>query len=327
MGGTLVDGVWHSAERFANADGRYERLPSAFRDWVTADGRPGPEGQRAVPAEPGRFHLYVSFACPWAHRVLILRALKGLEDMLPLSVVNWLMRDKGWTFEPGPGVIPDPMGHDYLHQIYQRSDPKVNGKATVPVLWDKLEQRIVSNESADLLRMLTAAWDRLGAKPLDTYPHALRDEIDRVNDRVYHTLNNGVYKSGFAESQEAYESEVEPLFDTLDWLEARLEGQTWLVGDRLTEADIRLVTTLLRFDAVYYSHFKCNRRRIADYPNLSAYLHRMAAMPEVGGTTHMDHIKGHYYGSHRGINPSGIVPVGPDIDFPTASQTGAPAIR
>ena len=320
MGGTLIDGKWHPAESFANTDGRYDRLPSAFRDWVTPDGRPGPEGQRAVPAEPDRFHLYVSYACPWAHRALILRALKGLEDLLPISVVNWLMRDKGWTFEPGPGVIADPMGHDYLHQIYQRSDPKVNGKATVPLLWDKKEERIISNESADIIRMLTHAWDELGAKPLDTCPEDLRDEIDQVNDRIYHTVNNGVYKAGFAENQAVYEREVGPLFDTLDWLEARLEDRKWLVGDRLTEADIRLVTTFLRFDAVYYSHFKCNRRRIADYPNLSAYLHRMAAMPEVSGTTHMDHIKGHYFGSHRAINPTGIVPVGPDLDFPTAAS-------
>ncbi len=319
MGGVLQDGEWKTEESFAGEDGRYDRQPSRFRDWVTKDGSPGPDGQKGYEAEADRYHLYVSYACPWAHRTLIVRALKGLEEIIPISVVNWLMREDGWTFKDGPGVVPDPMGHEKLHQIYQKADPNVSGKATVPVLWDKKTQTIVNNESSEILRMLSRAFDDLGAKPLDTYPEALRAEIDEVNDRVYSTVNNGVYKAGFAETQTAYEDEVGPLFDSLDWLEDRLKGQAYLVGGQLTEADIRLLTTLLRFDAVYYSHFKCNIRRIADYENLHAYVLRLAAIREIKDTIHMNHIKGHYYGSHRSINPTGIVPVGPELDFETAS--------
>ncbi len=318
MAGHLEDGKWVTEDGFAGDDGAYDRPPSEFRDWVTADGSPGPDGQEAVKAEPDRFHLYVCYACPWAHRTLILRELKGLAEMIPVSAVHWLMLDDGWTFQEGPGVIPDPMGHEKLYEIYQLSDPHANGKATVPVLWDKKDRRIVNNESSEIIRMMTRAWDGLGAAPLDTYPEALRGEIDEVNDRVYEHVNNGVYKTGFATTQEVYERELCPLFETLDWLEERLEGEDWLVGDQMTEADIRLLTTLLRFDAVYYSHFKCNVRRIRDYPNLSAFVRRMAAMDAVRNTTHMDYIKGHYYGSHRNINPTGIVPLGPDLDFPHA---------
>ncbi|MBB4657683.1 glutathione S-transferase family protein [Parvularcula dongshanensis] len=318
MGGVLKDGEWVSEESFANEEGRYDRQPSQFRGWLTADGAPGPDGQEGFKAEADRYHLYVSYACPWAHRTLILRALKGIEEMLPISVTHWLMRDQGWTFHEGPGVIPDPMGHETLHGIYQHADPKVNGKATVPVLWDKKTERIVNNESSEIIRMLTRAFDGLGAKPLDTYPDALRSEIDEVNERVYHTVNNGVYKAGFAEKQKVYEEEVEKLFSSLRWLEDRLEGEDYLVGNTLTEADIRLLTTLLRFDAVYYGHFKCNVTRIADMPNLHRYMLGLARMPEVAGTIHLDHIKGHYYGSHRSINPTGIVPVGPELDFGSA---------
>ena len=318
MAGHLENGEWVTEEQFAGEDGAYDRPDSEFRDWVTADGGPGPDGHRGVKAAPGRFHLYVCYACPWAHRALILRELKGLQDMIPVSAVHWLMLDDGWTFQDGPGVIPDPMGHEKLYEIYQLSDPHVNGKATVPVLWDKHERRIVNNESSEIIRMMTRAWDGLGAKELDTYPEALRAEIDEVNAPVYDHVNNGVYKTGFATTQEVYEREVGPLFETLDMLEDRLDGQDWLVGSQMTEADIRLLTTLLRFDAVYYSHFKCNVRRIRDYPNLNAFVRRMAQMDAVRTTTHMDHIKGHYYGSHRSINPTGIVPVGPDLDFPHA---------
>ena len=318
MAGHLEDGRWVTQESFANEDGRYDRPESEFRDWVTADGSPGPDGQRAVKAEADRFHLYVAYACPWATRALILRELKGLQEMIPISVVNPLMRDQGWTFHEAPGVIPDPMGHEALHEIYQLSDPHVNGKATVPVLWDKHDRRIVNNESSEIIRMMTRAWDDLGALPLDTYPQALRAEIDEVNDRVYHTVNNGVYKAGFAETQEAYEDEVEKLFGSLFWLEERLGSRDWLIGDWMTEADIRLITTLMRFDAVYFGHFKCNVRQIRDFPALRAYVLRMCEVEAVRSTCHMDHIKQHYYRSHRSVNPTGIVPVGPEDWFPHA---------
>ena len=315
MAGHLENGEWVVEDQFAGDDGAYDRPPSEFRDWVTADGGPGPDGQTGVKAEPGRFRLYVCYACPWAHRTLILRHLKGLQDAIEISSVHWLMLDEGWTFKEAPGVIPDPMGHDTLYQIYQKSKPDVNGKATVPVLWDKQEERIVNNESSEIVRMLTRAWDAFTDSDLDTYPEALRSEIDEVNDRVYEHVNNGVYKAGFATEADVYEREADALFETLDWLEERLEGREWLVGDQLTEADIRLLTTLLRFDAVYYSHFKCNVRRIKDYANLSRYTRRLAEMEAVRSTTHLDYIKSHYYGSHRNLNPSGIVPIGPDVDF------------
>ena len=322
MAGHLEDGEWVVEDGFAGEDGAYDRPPSAFRDWVTADGSPGPDGQDGVKAEPGRFRLYVCYACPWAHRTLILRHLKGLQDAIELSTVHWLMRDRGWTFEAAPGVVPDPMGHDTLYQIYQKSKPDVNGKATVPVLWDKKDERIVNNESADIIRMLTRAWDAYTDSDLDTYPAALRSEIDEVNDRVYEHVNNGVYKAGFATDQKVHAREVRALFDTLDWLEARLEGRDHLVGDRLTEADIRLLTTLLRFDAVYATHFKCNVRRIRDYPNLSRFTRAMAERDAVRETTHIDYIKRHYYESHLNLNPHALVPIGPEIDFAHAAPFG-----
>ena len=241
-----------------------------------------------------------------------MRALKGLEDLVPVSVVHWRMLEHGWTFDDGPGVTPDPvMGARYLHQLYARAQPGMTGRATVPLLWDQEADLIVSNESSEIIRMFNDAWDGLGAKPGDLYPAELRAGIDAANERVYPDVNNGVYRAGFATTQAAYEDAVRPLFDTLDWLETRLSGAHWLVGGRLTEADIRLFTTLVRFDAVYHGHFKCNLRRIADYPALRAFVGRMLALPGVRATVHMDHIKRHYYESHRTINPTGIVPLGP----------------
>jgi putative glutathione S-transferase len=313
--GLLVDGQWRDQwYDTAKSGGRFQRQDSAFRHWVTADGSPGPSGAGGFEAEPGRYHLYVSLACPWAHRALIFRALKGLEAIIDVSVVHWLMLDQGWTFAEGPGVVPDPIGRaEYLHQVYTRADPHYSGRVTVPVLWDKRQGTIVNNESSEIIRMLNSAFDGIGAKAGDFYPAALRGEIDALNARIYGTVNNGVYKAGFATTQEAYEEAVRPLFETLDWLEERLDGRRFLTGDAVTEADWRLFTTLIRFDAVYVGHFKCNIRRIADYPRLSAYLRALYQVEGVAGTVDLGHIKGHYYQSHRTINPTGIVPVGPDL--------------
>lgn len=315
--GLLIDGVWNARGYDTKSKGgRFERRESAFRSWVTADGSPGPTGEGGFKAEPGRYHLYVSLACPWAHRTLIVRALKRLEDAISVSVVHWHMGEDGWSFADGPGVVPDPIHRaDLLREVYLAADPRYTGRVTVPVLWDRETGTIVSNESSEIIRMLNAAFDGVGAAPGDFYPAAHRDEIDRINARVYDTVNNGVYKAGFATSQAAYEEAVGPLFDSLDWLEERLSGRRWLVGDTMTEADIRLFTTLVRFDPVYVGHFKCNIRRLADYPALSAYTRDVYQTPGVAGTVDLDHIKRHYYGSHRSINPTGIVPVGPDIDY------------
>ena len=315
--GMLVDGQWHDVWYDTKATGgRFVRGDSQFRSWITADGTPGPSGDGGFVAEPGRYHLYVSLACPWAHRVLIVRALKGLEEMIPMSVVHWLMVEDGWTFADGPGVVPDPL-HDarFLHQVYTAARPDYSGRVTVPVLWDKQRGTIVNNESSEIIRMLTRAFDAVGATPGDFYPEELRDEIDAVNDRVYDGCNNGVYKAGFATSQSAYEEAVAGVFETLDWAEERLSRQRYLAGDRLTEADIRLFTTLLRFDEVYHGHFKCNRRRIVDYPNLWGFTRELFQLPGVAATVNMEHIKRHYYESHRTINPTAIVPVGPAPDF------------
>ncbi len=315
--GMLVDGKWRSDDAgLVDDDGRLKRPDSAFRNWVTTDGSPGPTGEGGFRAEPGRYHLYVARACPWAHRATIFRELKGLQDMIGLSVTHWLMADDGWTFEDATGVIPDPL-HDTrtLWQLYVRSDPHYTGRVTVPVLWDKQDERIVSNESADIIRMFNSAFDGVGAHPGDYCPAALRAEIDAINQRIYDGLNNGVYKAGFAKSQSAYDDAVTTVFETLDWLEDRLSNQPWLCGDTLTEADWRLFTTLLRFDPVYHGHFKCNLRRLVDYPALWNYTRRLFAHPDVAPTVDFDHIKRHYYQSHRQINPTGIVPKGPDISF------------
>ena len=315
--GLLVDGEWRDQWYDTKATGgRFKRDISRFRNWVTADGRAGPTGASGFEARPDRYHLYVSYACPWAHRTLIFRKLKGLEDMIPLSVVHWYMVENGWTFSDGAGVIPDPIhGADYMYQVYQAADASYTGRVTVPVLWDKEKQTIVSNESADIIRMFNSAFDEIGATEGDYYPEPLHEEIDEINARVYSTVNNGVYKAGFATSQEAYEEAVEPLFESLEWLDGRLSTQRYLLGDRITEADWRLFTTLLRFDPVYVGHFKCNRRRIVDFDNLWPYVRDLYQVPGVADTVHMDHIKSHYYGSHDTINPTRIVPVGPDIDY------------
>jgi glutathionyl-hydroquinone reductase len=315
--GLLIDGIWQDQwYDTSESGGRFRRQESAFRNWVTADGSPGPSGQGGFAAEPGRYHLYVSLACPWAHRTLILRKLKGLESMIGLSVVHWRMKSDGWTFEAGPGVVPDPnCGATFLHQVYTAAKPGCTGRVTVPVLWDREQAAIVSNESSEIIRMFNDAFDAVGAKAGDYYPRALREEIDRVNARVYDTLNNGVYQAGFATTQQAYEEAVEPLFATLDWLEDRLARARYLCGDQLTEADVRLFTTLVRFDAVYVGHFKCNRRRIVDYPALSGYTRELYQLPGIAQTVDFMHIKHHYYESHATINPGGIVPVGPDLDF------------
>lgn len=317
MSGYLKDGKWcEGSDGYAEDDGSFQRWDTDFRDWITPDGSAGPDGQNAVKAEADRFHLYVSYACPWAHRALITRALKGIEDLIPISVTHWLMREQGWTFNEGPGVIPDPNeGAGTIHELYQIARDDVTGKATVPVLWDKKERRIINNESSEIIRIFNDGFCELGANEIDLYPAPHRDEINAVNERVYEDVNNGVYKSGFATTQDAYEEAVEPLFDTLHWLEARLEGQDYLVAGQLTEADIRLLTTLLRFDAVYYSHFKCNRKRIADLPNLHRYTLALAGREEIAGTINMHHAKHHYYQSHVSINPTQIVPVGPDLQF------------
>ena len=315
--GNMVDGVWHAEGLFkSDAKGSFQRPDSGFRDWVTAGGEPGPDGQPGHRAEAGRYHLYVSYACPWAHRAMIVRALKGLEDMIGLSVVDPPMRENGWTFATECGGTGDPLhGADYLWQLYGRARDGYSGKVTVPVLWDKERDTIVSNESAEIIRMLNTAFDGLGAREGDYYPPELRDEIDAVNAPVYDRVNNGVYKCGFAKSQQAYDAAVGPLFAELDRLEERLTGREWLVGDRMTEADIRLFTTLVRFDAVYHGHFKCNVRRVQDYPALEGLLERMLAIPEIAATVHLDHIKTHYYASHLELNPTGIVPAGPDLPW------------
>ncbi len=322
--GLLVDGVWKDQwYDTESTGGRFVRKISQFRHWVTADGSPGPTGDGGFKAEPGRYHLYVSYACPWAHRTLIFRALKGLEDLISLSVVHWYMGEHGWTFNAGEAVVPDPFFNaDYLHQIYTRAHPSYTGRVTVPVLWDKQTQTIVNNESAEIIRMLNSAFDTVGAKPGDYYPESLRNDIDALNDRIYDTVNNGVYKCGFATIQEAYEESLKPLFDTLDALDDRLSKQRYLTGNTLTEADWRLFTTLVRFDPVYVGHFKCNIRRLVDYPNLWAYVRELYQTPGIAETVNFMHIKNHYYQSHQTINPTGIVPVGPEIDFTTAHRRG-----
>jgi putative glutathione S-transferase len=286
--------------------GRFQRAESKFRNWIT------PDGEGGFKAEPGRYHLYVSLACPWAHRTLIMRELKGLQDMIPVSVVHWLMPSSGWNFASGPGVVPDTVnGAHSLAEVYRLADPHYNGRITVPILWDKQRRTIVNNESSEIIRMLNSAFDGVGAAAGDYYPQTLRADIDAINERVYHTLNNGVYRAGFATTQAAYEEAVYPLFDTLDWLEDLLHQRTYLLGRKLTEADIRLFTTLVRFDLVYHGHFKCNLRRIKDYPHLSRYLAHIYQLPGIAATVDFHHIQHHYYESHRAINPFGIVPAGP----------------
>jgi putative glutathione S-transferase len=315
--GQLVDGAWVKGDVATRKGGAFERPASTFRSWVTADGRPGPSGEGGFPAVAGRYHLYVSLACPWAHRTLVVRALKDLEDLIAVSVVHPDMGEEGWTFDAGfPGATGDRlMGLRRLFEVYQRADPTATTKVTVPVLWDAERGRIVSNESSEIIRMMTAAWDGITGNDLDLWPEALRGEIEAVNARVYDTLNNGVYRAGFATSQEAYDAAVHPLFDTLDWLEERLSGRRWLVGGRLTEADVRLWTTLIRFDTVYHGHFKCNRRKLVEHPALWGFTRDLYQVPGVAGTVDLAQIARHYHWSHPGVNPHRIVPIGPALDL------------
>ncbi len=296
-----------------DASGAFKRQTSAFRRWVTADGSSG------FPAAPGRYHLYVSYACPWAHRTLIVRRLKRLEDAVGVTAVDPIRDERGWRFAPDlPECGPDPInGFTFLSEAYRATDPAFRGRVTVPVLWDTVSGQIVNNESSEVIRMLNAAFDAWGDASVDLYPEPLRAEIDALNARVYEAVNDGVYRCGFAATQDAYDAAFGPLFEALDELEQRLARRRYLVGDRLTEADVRLFTTLVRFDAVYYGHFKCNLRRIVDYPALWGWLRDVYQQPGVGETVRMDHIKRHYYVTHRAINPSGIVPRGPALDFTT----------
>jgi putative glutathione S-transferase len=316
--GFMVDGIWRNQwYDTESTGGEFVRMEALFRNWITPDGAPGPSGTGGFKAEPGRYHLYVSLACPWAHRTLILRKLKGLEQIVSVSVVNAYMGDEeGWTFHPGPGVIPDFVNHKtLLHEIYSLADPNYSGIVSVPTLWDTQRQTIVSNESSEILRMFNSAFDHLGALPGDYYPPALQSEIDRLNEFVYHRINNGVYKAGFATQQKIYERAVTHLFDALDTLEERLSAQRYLLGKRLTEADWRLFTTLIRFDAVYYGHFKCNLKRLVDYPILWNYVLELAQIPGIMETIDLEYTKAHYYGSHDTINPTRIVPLGPLLDL------------
>lgn len=316
--GQLVDGVWQDVwYPTAATGGAFVRKPSTFRNWVTADGAPGPSGTGGFRAESGRYHLYVSHACPWAHRTGIFRALKGLEPHISLSVVHPDMLSDGWTFATDfPGATGDTLfALPFLRDIYLRADPQMSGRVTVPILWDKAQGTIVSNESSEIIRMFNGAFDAITGNTADFWPEDLREAIEPVNARIYDTLNNGVYRCGFATSQAAYDAAIGPLFDTLDWLEARLGGSRYLMGGRVTEADWRLFTTLIRFDPVYHGHFKCNRARIVDYPNLWAYTRELYQWPGVAETVHFDHITRHYHYSHETINPHRIVPVGPRLDY------------
>ena len=312
--GMMVDGEWVASGWDVDRTGAFKRRVTSFRDRVTADGSSG------FKAEAGRYHLYVSYACPWAHRTLIFRALKGLEDAISLSVVDHFLGDDGWEFSDNPGCIPDSVnGAGYLREVYAKAKPDYTGRVSVPVLWDRERETIVNNESAEIIRMFNTEFDGLGSDggnaALDFYPEDLRGDIDAINGIIYENVNNGVYKCGFAVKQAPYEAAVETLFATLDGLEERLSHQRYLCGERLTEADWRLFTTLLRFDPVYHGHFKCNLRRLADYPNLWNYTRELYQAPGVAATCNLEHIKRHYYESHETVNPTRIVPKGPDIDF------------
>ncbi len=315
--GQLVNGVWQQGWVETSEDGAFERSTSGFRNWVTADGAPGPSGEGGFPAESGRYHLYVSYACPWAHRTLIFRALKGLAPHLGVSVVHPDMLEDGWTFATDfPGATGDRLhGLPFLRDVYTRAVPDVSGRVTVPVLWDTARETIVSNESAEIIRMFSTAFDHITGDGQDFHPEPLRAEIDAVNARTYEGLNNGVYRAGFATTQAAYDAAVREVFDTLDWMEERLATQRYLAGDSVTEADWRVLPTLLRFDPVYHGHFKCNRARIVDYPAIFAYARDLYQVPGVRETVHMDHVTRHYHYSHESINPHRIVPIGPVIDW------------
>ena len=313
--GMLVDGVWQD-DVARTKDGHFVRPPTRFRNWVTPDGSPGPSGEGGFAAEPGRYHLYVSLACPWAHRTIIYRKLKALENVISLSIVSPDMLKDGWTFNQGEGSTGDSVnGKSKLSEIYVLADQRYTGRVSVPVLWDKQKKTIVNNESSEIIRMLNSAFDAFTNVHTDYYPQALRARIDKLNELVYPNINNGVYRTGFATSQAAYEEAFHNLFDSLDEIETILSQQRYLTGKTITEADWRLFPTLIRFDAVYYAHFKCNWRHIYEYPNLSGYVRDLYQQPGVAETVSLQQIKRHYYNSQRQVNPTGIVPVGPQLDF------------
>lgn len=327
--GLLIDGEWHDKwYDTKSSGGAFERSTSKFRNWITPDGSPGPSGAGGFPAESGRYHLYVSLACPWAHRTLIFRAIKDLRSHISVSVVHPDMLGDGWSFDDDTDEATGDRlyGLPFLRDLYLKADPHMSGRVTVPVLWDKVQKTIVSNESAEIIRMLNSAFDELTGNSDDFWPEDRRDEIEEVNARIYDTVNNGVYKAGFATTQKAYDAAVGPLFDTLDWLEDRLSHQRYLVGKTVTEADWRLFTTLVRFDEVYHGHFKCNRARIVDYPNLWAYTRALYQWPGVKETVSLTHIRRHYHYSHDTINPHRIIPIGPspDFDAPHGRDSDAP---
>lgn len=317
--GLLIDGEWKDRWYESDETGAFKREPSQRRDWITADGGPGPDGQRGFEAASGRYHLYVSLACPWAHRTLIYRKLKGLEPHVGVSVVSWRMLEHGWTFDPETGSNGDALGQRAkLHELYTSDDPKYSGRVTVPVLWDTQEQRIVNNESSEIIRMFNVAFDGVTGSRIDLYPAPLREEIDALNARIYPRVNNGVYRAGFATTQEAYEEAFDEVFSELDALDERLATRRYLTGAYVTEADWRLFTTLVRFDSVYHGHFKCNLRQVRDYTHLAGWLRELYQWPGIAETTDFEHIKRHYYESHRTINPTGVVPKGPalTLDLP-----------
>ncbi|MFC3477788.1 glutathione S-transferase family protein [Halobacterium litoreum] len=314
--GRMLDGEWHTDEEMLEHDdnGEFEREETSFRDWVGED----------YPAESGRYHLYVSYACPWAHRTLLVRALKGLEDAISVSVVDPVRYDQGWEFDPDvPGSTPDHLyGSEYLREVYAEADPDYSGRVTVPVLFDTEEETIVNNESEEIMRMLDGAFDEFAARDVDLYPEGYRDEVDRLIEDIYDPINNGVYRAGFADSQRAYDNAVNDVFEALSHYDDVLADQRYLAGDRLTLADVAMFTTLYRFDEVYHTHFKCNRRHVADYDNLWPYLRELYQLPEVAATCHMDHVKNHYYRSHGHLNPKRIVPTGPNPDFVASHGRG-----
>lgn len=316
--GLLVDGVWHDKWYETNSSGgAFRRADAQFRNWITADGSAGPSGTGGFKAQAGRYHLFVSLACPWAHRTLIFRSLKGLQDIIDISVVHPDMLSKGWTFtRDDHGATGDTLfGSEFGHQIYSRADAKFSGRVTVPILWDKQRDTIVSNESSEIIRMFNSAFDGVTGNRADYWPEDLRADIETVNTRIYDTVNNGVYKCGFSTTQAAYDAAVGPLFDSLDWLESRLATRRYLMGDQITEADWRLFTTLIRFDPVYHLHFKCNRKRLIDYPNLWGFTRELYQWPGVSETVGMQHIVRHYHYSHDSINPNRIIPVNPVLDY------------
>ena len=320
--GSLIEGKWVDKVRDTKSTGgHFVRADAKVRHWITHDGQPGPSGEGGFKAEAGRYHLYIASSCPWAHRTMIFRALKGLADMISYSVVNPITHGDGWTFLDGHGVVPDPLNKaTYLYEVYLAADPNYTGRVTVPTLWDKQQNTIVSNESSEIIRMFNSAFDDIGATPGDYYPEALREQIDEVNELVYHAINNGVYRTGFATSDEAYEECFHRLFAALDTIEERLSAQKFLVGDTITEADWRLFTTLIRFDLAYYGPFKCNKKRLVDYPNIWDYTRGLYQLAGVAETVDPFAIKQHYYASTKMMRPTSIVGLGPDIDFDAPSS-------